>query len=322
MTIRNYLLRAFIPGLVVFTLSISTFFYLHHSYILTLQPTVKSFETVAGIIAAASFLYLLVRIYLFSSYINKPLQILKDDALAIAAGDFRTSDKIKQPAEIKELAITMQTMAECLQENMARMRESSALRERMHGEYECAVLLQHYMLANVIDEFKSERMHIRPITYRSASTPHGVLLKLEPTTITLLESDKNGFEGMYELLTAQQGCTKQVQLSLQNNFTKVVSTAKNLPEPVIWSTHQDKMIPLSNGMATIEKDDLIFLYNEGFAKCFENPEHVQKWFHKVLRHFASEGIELFLTMLNCEITFLTKKLHIDHDINILCIQIT
>lgn len=322
MTIRTYLLRILLPGLIAFIIFTGWFFYLYSSYKYASLPEAKTLAAVAGLGMICSCLYLFLRSYFFAESLKANIQVLTDESLSIAAGDYKALDPIDGPQEIKELSNAMQTMSDCLQENTARLRESSALRERMHGEYECAVLLQHYMLHSVLDEYNNPSLSIRPITYRSTTAPHGVFLKLLPNQITLCEAINKGFDGMYELLLQQQNCPKKVQLTFKDNFRKLEVTTAEMPEPIVWSMRLDKMISPSDNSLVLEKDDLIFLYNEGFAKCFDNPMQVQKWFHKVLRHFASEGIELFLTMLNCEVNFLTKKLHIDHDINILCIQIT
>ena len=63
-------------------------------------------------------------------------------------------------------------MSECLLENINRLTDNSLLRERMYGEYECSMLLQHMMLQKNIDDCSSDAVAVTSITFFSES-PRG-----------------------------------------------------------------------------------------------------------------------------------------------------
>lgn len=313
-------MRIFIPAFLAFTVFLGAFFYLYYSQEAQHHPLIKVIETACFIGVLAAVLYPLARIYFFSEQLHSSFQTLTDAALSVAAGEYKIPIQVKGPQEIADLANAMRTMSECLQENIDRLRETSSLRERMHGEYECAMLLQQFMLNKVIEQHSNKHFSIRSVTYRATSAPHGVLLKLPTDRVEFFDANESGFEGMYDLLS-HGSSQKTITLSFNEPYTSVTTQVKGMPLPMLWSFNKEKLNALSSGTTPIEKDDIIFLYNNGFAKCFDSDERIQKWFHKVLRHFATEGTELFFTMLNCELNFLTQKQHIEHDINILCIQI-
>ena len=103
--------------------------------------------------AGATIFIMVVTLFIIANKISRPVQKLNNSALAIAAGQYGESVQIKGPKEIAELANTLSTMSECLHENINRLKENSLLRERMYGEYECAMLLQHQMLQKNIDNW-------------------------------------------------------------------------------------------------------------------------------------------------------------------------
>ena len=92
-------------------------------------------------------------VFIIADHISKPVRQLNRAALEIAAGDYEANIRVEGPKEIMELAHTLNTMSQCLVEHMSRLKESSLIRERMYGEYECSLLLQYYMLQHVIEDF-------------------------------------------------------------------------------------------------------------------------------------------------------------------------
>src|SRR3989344_7367425 len=82
----------------------------------------------------------------------------------------------------------------------------SFLRERMYGEYESAMLLQHMMLQKNIDDCRSDAVAVKSITFFSES-PRGLLLDFPKQKdshrflIHMAEAEEDGFEGMDQLLT-------------------------------------------------------------------------------------------------------------------------
>lgn len=321
MTILSCLLRWLLPPLTCFSISIALFFYFYgHSGIFDAP------ESFTLAIAICSALVLIGAVFFVVNTISKPIRHLKDAALDIAAGDFRTvTIPVKAPQEIADLADALHTMGECVQDSINKMNQNAALRERLQGEYECALLLQRHMLQEVIEDFSNDHLLLRHIAYRSTTTPHGLLLKIDTpkpdeVTLKLYESAESGFSGMYNVLLNPAQCTQHLKVDFKPKEHLLKYEAVNMPKPLIWSIQQEKFIS-SHSPLKIEPGILVFLYNREFEKYFDTPAQVQDWFHKVLRHFAIEGMELFVTMLNCEVNFLTRKHHVDHDINIICMQL-
>jgi hypothetical protein len=89
---------------------------------------------------------------------------------------------------------------------------------------------------------------------------------------------------------------------------------------MIWSSSHKVLIPIHDNHVSFGADDLIFLYDNGLVTLFESQEAIEQWFQKILRHFASEGLDAVVTMLQNELNFLSKKQHIEQDICILCFQ--
>jgi HAMP domain-containing protein len=344
MTILSSLLRWLLPPLTFFVLSITLFFYFYWHSDITDPLTLLALA-----ITLISALALIACVYFVVNSISKPIQQLKEAALDIAAGDYRsTTVPVKAPEEIADLADALHTMSECVQENISRMREDSTRSERMHGEYECALLLQQHMLQKVIEDNLSKTIDLQLINHRSATSPQGLQLQIsnhskDRTEISLFEASESGFNGIFKLLKDPSDCSQKIQINIQHlnppqvkkDFNDQISQKEsldaileysimNMPNPVIWSTRKEMLIAndsKESARVQLERGDLIFLYNHGFAKCFDQPQQIQEWFQKVLRHFAVEGMGLFVTMLNCEVNFLARKQHIDHDINIIYIQL-
>jgi HAMP domain-containing protein len=344
MTILSSLLRWLLPPLTFFVLSITLFFYFYWHSDITDPLTLLALA-----ITLISGLALLACVFFVVNSISKPIQQLKEAALDIAAGDYRsTTVPVKAPEEIADLADALHTMSECVQENISRMREDSTRSERMHGEYECALLLQQHMLHKVVEENLSHAIDVQLINHRSATSPQGLLLQInnpskDKTEISFFEAIESGFSGIFKLLKDPHESSQKIQMNIQHlnppqvkkDYIEQISEKEsldaicefsimNMPQPVIWSARKEMFILSDSKESTgiqLERGDLIFLYNHGFAKCFDRPKQIQEWFQKVLRHFAVEGMELFVTMLNCEVNFLARKQHIDHDINIIYIQL-
>ena len=202
MTIRSRLLILLLPTLIAFVILISFF---------------SHFNSSREIMFAGSFLTLLLvtmAVFLIADKISKPVRQLNQAALEIAAGDYEANIEVEGPKEIVELAQNLNTMSQCLVEHMSRLKESSMIRERMYGEYECALLLQHYMLQKVIDDYTldpafQEDKHLPPLRMLLISIPlsplqKGLLLNISHlsagTSLALLEASEPGFSGLFQLI--------------------------------------------------------------------------------------------------------------------------
>ena len=266
-------------------------------------------------------------LYLIANKISRPVQKLNNSALAIAAGQYGESIQVQGPKEIAQLANTLNTMSECLHENINRLKENSLLRERMYGEYECSMLLQHLMLQKNIDHCRSDAVAIKPITFFSEN-PKGLLLDFpkgdDPRyfQIHMAEAEEEGFEGMYQLLTRYKSSKKnpaqtsllldRVQSQLQTNGAQI---------PLVWSLEERKFLEDKNSPIPVEIGDFFFLFNRGFASFYRHPQKVKDFLSKVLKVFAQDGLDTTVAMLQKEIGFATKRKDLEEDIHLLCFQI-
>ncbi|MBU6384221.1 MAG: HAMP domain-containing protein [Verrucomicrobia bacterium] len=291
----------------------------------------KFHESLFLIIFCAGFTILVVilTLFLIANKISNPVQKLNNSALAIAAGHYGESVQVSGPKEIAELANTLNTMSECLHENINRLRENSLVRERMYGEYECAMLLQHMMLQKNIDECRSDAMAVKSITFFSES-PRGLLLdfpKLENPDlfqIHLAEAEEEGFEGMYQLLTQyklSKGSFGEAHTSLLFDRTLSNIQVKGPHPPLFWSLDDKKFLELSQGALKVDSGDYLFFFNQGLTRFFKGQNGIAELLAKVLKIFASDGLETTVSMLQKEIAFATKRIHLKEDIHLLCFQI-
>lgn len=277
-----------------------------------------------------TILIVVVTLFIIANKISKPVQKLNNSALAIAAGQYGESVELSGPKEIAELANTLNTMSECLFENINRLKENSLVRERMYGEYECAMLLQHMMLQKNIDDCRSDVVAVKAITFFSES-PRGLLLdfpKLERADlfqIHLAEAQEEGFEGMYQLLTQyklSKGSLNESQLSLLLDKTNSTLQIRGPHTPLFWSLNDKKFLdPDKEGRVKVDAGDYIFFLNQGLIRFYRYPTPLSELLSKVLKVFAADGLETTSAMLQKELAFATKRKSLEEDIHLLCFQI-
>lgn len=270
---------------------------------------------------------MIASLYYIANKISKPVQSLNNSALAIAAGQYGESVPTSGPKEIVDLSNTLNTMSECLLENINRLKENSLLRERMYGEYECAMLLQHLMLQKNIDHCRSDAVAIKSLTLFS-DNPRGLLLdfpKPESTHlfhIRLAEADETGLEGMYELLTQYKHAKEDAtHTTLTFDRSTSVLSAQGPQLPLFWSLSQQRYLSLKDGSLPLETGDFFFLCNQGLLSFFKEPKLLQDLLAKVLKVFAQDGLETSASMLHKELTFAAKRKELLEDMHLLCFQI-
>lgn len=272
-----------------------------------------------------ALLLLVASAYWIAERITRPLEKLKTAALAIAAGDYAEHLPIEGARDIAELANTLNTMSECLQENLIRLQESSCIRERMHGEYECALLLRQMMLDKVVDDFHQEHLELKLIKNVSKSKPHGLFLQIttqdEAINLILSRTDEAGFKGIFELLTDREKRFPFVKIELVNNFLRFRFINYRMPKPLVWNAKGGIFYRLENEENILAEGDIIILYDPSLEEIFENELEILEWFGKVLRHFSNEDFDLLATMLQNELNFLSKRRECDNDKHILCLKI-
>lgn len=249
-------------------------------------------------------------VYLITNKISEPVQKLKDAALSLAAGEYEEKISVKGPKEIVDLANTYNTMRECLLENITRLRDISYSREVLFGEQECALLLQHRMLDVIIDQFNDPRMAIKHISTPSSSLGQGVKLSLSQQNnkvdISLLQSQEEGFEGIYHLLSGANEDLGSVQLSFDFSDKSLNVKTQSMPLPIYWSLQQMRFVPDSE-VFSIAQGDLVLFYNKELEDAFPSRAAIKDWLGRVFRQFGKDPLELMTTMLGSELNFWQKK---------------
>ncbi len=285
---------------------------------------------------AVSIALVVILLWIVANKISRSVQKLGGSALAIAAGQYGGRIQGSGPKEIVDLANTLNTMSECLHENINRLKENSFLRERMYGEYECAMLLQHLMLQKMIDECKSDAVAVKSITFFSEN-PRGLLLDLPKTEknpllqIHLVEAKETGFEGMYELLTQYKLSKETVAKDLDETFPSLHVTidsqkasltysSNHFTAPILWSMKQRSIVENLQGDVELQTGDFFFLFNQSCVKLCDNHKKIQDLISKILKYFAEEGLDTCAAMLQKELAFLVKKKDPEEDIHLVCFQ--
>lgn len=272
----------------------------------------------------ATILFAIVSLFTIANKISRPVQKLNNSALAIAAGQYGESIEVNGPKEIVELANTLNTMSQCLYDNINRLKENSLLRERMYGEYECAMLLQHMMLQKNIDECRSDAVAVKTITFFSKE-PRGFLVDFPKASlfeIHLAEAEEEGFEGMYKMLT-QYKLSKESQphTSLFFDRENQIFTIDGPHIPLFWSLEQQKFLEAEKGEVKVSAGDYLFLFSQGLIRFYKGQKQIELFLSKILRIFSQDGLETTRTMLHKELAFATKRKDLEADIHLLCFQI-
>ncbi len=278
-----------------------------------------------------TLLLVISTVFLIAERISKPVRQLNQAALEIAAGDYEANIKVNGPKEILELGHTLNTMSECLVEHMSRLRESSLIRERLYGEYECALLLQHYMLQKVIEDFNHSHLRIRLISIPLSPLQKGLFLKVDRSSnnliLTLLEAQDQGFAGLFQLnqwahLSREELQDKSfIECQFVDHYRILRYHTHTLLPPLVWSVKSQQFIEGEHQEIPLQNRDMIFLYNSSVVEQFETEEAIKAWFARVLRHFAEDGLDTIHTMLTNELTFLAKKQHAKRNFKIIALQL-
>lgn len=324
MSIRKRLLWLLLPPLTIFVGLISVFFYFYWAHVfqsagVNAETTSQKFLALLLVILATIVLVTLLVVYI-AGKISQPLRKLNNAALEIAAGDYEEHINVDGSQEFVELANTLNTMRECLEENMNRLKENSTARERLYGEYECAVLLQQQMYEKAIASYDNPHVKLNPIKITTTTTPYGLYLSLKPDEIEFKEAQEVGFQGIYELLSEHtQKDFPFVKVRFNETYSQAEIVHQDLPIPLIWKQSTNELVKADTSVA-LAKGDLLFLMNEGLSKHFQNENEIAEWLSKMLRHFSMDGMELFVSMLTNRLNFLVKKHHVEQDIYLLIVQ--
>lgn len=348
MTIRSRLLVLLLPTLSAFILLIALFFYFNWSHeivdnfkVITSLGVDVSRQEIDQKLQNALFmiflgsivtvLMIITAVFFIADKISKPVRQLNQAALDIAAGEYETNIQVEGPKEIVELANTLNTMSECLADQMLRLKESSLIRERLYGEHECALLLQHYMLQKVVDDFHFSDLKIFLASTNLSKSSKGICLRYKGTELsefrlTIIEAKKAGFSALYELnrhsLLPLQELTDYgyIECFFENNFIFRYSS-QELHSPLVWSLAEEQFVDIGQGISMHKNKYLIFLYNSALLDHFITEKAIQTWLGKVLRHFAKDGLNHLHTILSNELNYLARRASIKDNLYILALYL-
>lgn len=325
MNIKTKLMLSLLPALAIgFALAI---FLIFSEMTLSLSWFIGSI----GVLTASSAL----SIHTISEKLTRRVKQLNDSALAIAAGQYGQSIEIGGPRELKELANTLNTMSECLLENINHIKEISLQKEQSYGEAACARLLQSHLLQTSIEECNSEALSLKAVTF-SSSSPKGLLLDFPKSArkpdvlLHLIEAKEDGIHGMYELLShfkrsdnppSKSSTFSSLFLRLDCENSTILAKSSGFPLPFAWSQQEERLSLVKPSSQHIESGDFVFLMNCAFLEFFKNPARISQLFTKVLRVFGQEGLDICAAMLQKEISFLAKRRDLEEDLHLICLQV-
>lgn len=316
MKIRSRLLLLILPTVLGVILAISFL-----SYISWRDET-------PGLILLGAFLavlLILIGVIFIANNISQPVEQLKNAALTLAAGNYGKKIEVQGPQEITELANTLNTMSECLQEHIKRLEESSHLKEKMIGEVECLRLLQTKLIQGVADTFSHPEIHIKAIGILGRTPGRASVLEILKNTdkavaLRLKEASFIGFDGIYELIQGQDIASNiQLHLAKENDVWKINYELSEMPEPLIWSTKKSE-ISFGSDTTQIEENDFLILVNSSLDKLIREEHLSRHWFSRVFRHFADVGLDACMALLSNELAFLAKRYEQRFPLQVICLQ--
>jgi len=260
--------------------------------------------------------------------ISQPIEQLKNAALSLAAGNYGKKVELEgAPKEIAELANTVNTMSECLREHLAKLEESSILREKMIGEIECIRILESKFVDAIADRFYHPSMRIKAVGIQGR-TPHKTttleIFENEEKRVRFIYKESNfiGFDGIYELVTGKKDIPFcELILNKTNSSQWNLSFYQDiLSPPLIWQ-------PSTNTMAVCDKstqlgpNDFVIITNATLEELIKGEDSLHNWFSRVFRHFGEEGLDACSTLLMNEFTFLAQRHEVQTPLQAICLQI-
>ncbi|MFA6915819.1 MAG: HAMP domain-containing protein [Parachlamydiales bacterium] len=286
----------------------------------TINEKLKSAAIVIALSALATIVLVILSVYYAANRISEPVQKIKLAALNLAAGEYGTTVDVKGPLEIEELGNTLNTMSECLMENIHRLKHSSAMRERLFGEYECALLLQEKMFMRSIAEFEHPLFIVKGLHTQSAQEPHGIHVSFSTKEdgsliLEMMENPEKGFDGVYRLLesVAEEHCRfpcTHIELSADILHYE----RHGLPPLIIWQNNQIHFLEDKKGSLELKKDAIILVTSRILWDIVGNTEGIEKLLQRVFTNFSKDSFDIFASMLQQELNFLSDKHHFEKDI--------
>ncbi len=287
----------------------------------TVDQKLKAAAIVITLSAIATLLLVLLCVYISAQRISKPIVEMKAAALDIAAGEYGNTIAVHGPKEVTELANTLNTMSECLKENIDRFKQSAAARERLYGEYECAQLMQERMFKKSFTEFTHPHWQALGLQTQESQALHGIYASFETkndgtVNFEMIENPRQGFEGLYELLQSVGNPTclyPCIHLTLKDNG-KAHFQCKDFPTPILWKDQQIHFFNETSQELTLTQKDILLVATPLLYTILNGQKGVEQWLARVLKHFSQDSLELTSSMLQQELIFLTDSHHLERDI--------
>jgi hypothetical protein len=91
--------------------------------------------------------------------------------------------------------------------------------------------------------------------------------------------------------------------------------------PLIWSLDHSQFLEATQGTVAVDSGDYLFLFSQGLLRFYRGQKQVSELISKVLKIFASDGLETTTAMLQKELAFATKRKDLEEDIHLLCFQL-
>lgn len=270
-------------------------------------------------------------LHFMAGKIAGPIKNLNRSALKIAAGQYGESIEIEGPKELEELTNTLNTMSECLLENINHLKERSYLKEKKSDQRECARFLQSHFLQRTLDSCASDAFGMKMISFPSLH-PRGFLIDFPTTTessqihLRLIEAKEDGLEGMYKLMGLGKESlhidakTPSLSLSLDEEQSLLRIQSQFFPPVLYWSQSEQKLIQLKDKKRNVASGDYLFLMNQGFFTLFRDPKQISDLLRKVLKVFSEDGLDIVSRMLEKEISFIAKRRDLENDLHLVCLQ--
>jgi HAMP domain-containing protein len=263
-----------------------------------IHPKLQRAKLIIFASATTSVILIIFGVFFIAHRISQPVQALKNTALAIAAGDYTISSKLKGPQEILELGNALETMSACLNEQMTRIKEHSILRQRMQGENECAQCLQQLIFDETVGQFQSDDYSLFAVSSYSQPPLLGVELQATEVkgklSIYLKESREKGLLGIYSLIKGESYRTLS-SLNIEGDKLLIEGEANLL----FWCNRSKDYV---DNPTAFSKDMLAIFYSSDTQSLFTSAENLRESVRKVLKHFGDQPSELLKEMLVTELS--------------------
>ena len=276
-----------------------------------LDQKAKTMQGIIALVAIITIACTTLGIAFIANKISQPVEELKNAALVVAGGNLGQTIQVDGPQEIKELANALNTLSECMRENLTRLEETSVMREKLLGKKECFRILQNTLIEEALQHFKHPHIKIQAIDMPGKEEDKPIVIEFPDSgqthlVVTFKEALKKGLDGVIDLFRSD--LTPRLMLTLNKEVAswRLSYTTNNMPKPLIWSAHK-QALSIAKEEEELHAGDFIILVNNSLATVMSREDVVHNWFARAFHHFANVGIEACMASLKNEFLFLAKK---------------